>query len=137
MIRRPPRSTLFPYTTLFRSLSDQKEGVGSDAVREFLRGPRIGKHSLLDRVHGGYVGELSGTNAEGGARGGSPISAELRQDGRRQVRRWPDTPRAEPSRAVRKQLRAATRSPPEVCRSNPRSPERTSRHSHRGMRVSE
>src|SRR5256885_12093886 len=23
MIRRPPRSTLFPYTTLFRSLSDQ------------------------------------------------------------------------------------------------------------------
>src|SRR5258708_8124217 len=27
MIRRPPRSTLFPYTTLFRSLS-QIEGVG-------------------------------------------------------------------------------------------------------------
>src|SRR3712207_9577670 len=24
MIRRPPRSTLFPYTTLFRSLSDHK-----------------------------------------------------------------------------------------------------------------
>src|SRR2546429_3248870 len=24
MIRRPPRSTLFPYTTLFRSLSDRK-----------------------------------------------------------------------------------------------------------------
>src|SRR5256885_8752148 len=23
MIRRPPRSTLFPYTTLFRSMSDQ------------------------------------------------------------------------------------------------------------------
>src|SRR2546427_7562873 len=27
MIRRPPRSTLFPYTTLFRSRKD--EGVGS------------------------------------------------------------------------------------------------------------
>src|SRR5256885_3316493 len=27
MIRRPPRSTLFPYTTLFRSL--WKQGVGS------------------------------------------------------------------------------------------------------------
>src|ERR1035438_8749397 len=26
MIRRPPRSTLFPYTTLFRSVSDQDEG---------------------------------------------------------------------------------------------------------------
>src|SRR3712207_9460339 len=25
MIRRPPRSTLFPYTTLFRSTSDWKE----------------------------------------------------------------------------------------------------------------
>src|SRR3712207_8971708 len=24
MIRRPPRSTLFPYTTLFRSLDDQR-----------------------------------------------------------------------------------------------------------------
>src|SRR3712207_8670463 len=24
MIRRPPRSTLFPYTTLFRSMEDQK-----------------------------------------------------------------------------------------------------------------
>src|SRR5690349_23459411 len=27
MIRRPPRSTLFPYTTLFRSVAD---GVGQD-----------------------------------------------------------------------------------------------------------
>src|SRR2546426_8169802 len=28
MIRRPPRSTLFPYTTLFRSLSfDREEGM--------------------------------------------------------------------------------------------------------------
>src|SRR5258708_19169738 len=27
MIRRPPRSTLFPYTTLFRSLDDRKRDV--------------------------------------------------------------------------------------------------------------
>jgi len=27
MIRRPPRSTLFPYTTLFRSLLDALDGV--------------------------------------------------------------------------------------------------------------
>src|SRR3712207_7106985 len=27
MIRRPPRSTLFPYTTLFRSLSDTVSGI--------------------------------------------------------------------------------------------------------------
>src|SRR2546427_945215 len=28
MIRRPPRSTLFPYTTLFRSLQRLRHGVG-------------------------------------------------------------------------------------------------------------
>src|SRR3712207_8309002 len=28
MIRRPPRSTLFPYTTLFRSASDPTTGQG-------------------------------------------------------------------------------------------------------------
>src|SRR2546425_6489834 len=27
MIRRPPRSTLFPYTTLFRSLSEQQRAA--------------------------------------------------------------------------------------------------------------
>src|SRR3712207_7443889 len=29
MIRRPPRSTLFPYTTLFRSDTDQVERIGA------------------------------------------------------------------------------------------------------------
>src|SRR3712207_7930215 len=29
MIRRPPRSTLFPYTTLFRSYVDQAYGQGT------------------------------------------------------------------------------------------------------------
>src|SRR5256885_12014782 len=32
MIRRPPRSTLFPYTTLFRSLVRQRYRLWSDAV---------------------------------------------------------------------------------------------------------
>src|SRR3712207_8255968 len=30
MIRRPPRSTLFPYTTLFRSLAALPDGRGSN-----------------------------------------------------------------------------------------------------------
>src|SRR2546430_12722592 len=30
MIRRPPRSTLFPYTTLFRSGQDRDPGQGRD-----------------------------------------------------------------------------------------------------------
>src|SRR2546421_9261932 len=35
MIRRPPRSTLFPYTTLFRS-SDGGGSLGQRAARKFL-----------------------------------------------------------------------------------------------------
>src|SRR3712207_7230082 len=38
MIRRPPRSTLFPYTTLFRSApADQGDGGGRSGVGD--RGP--------------------------------------------------------------------------------------------------
>src|SRR3712207_7003736 len=32
MIRRPPRSTLFPYTTLFRSIVNQMDSTGLDAL---------------------------------------------------------------------------------------------------------
>src|SRR3712207_6999823 len=33
MIRRPPRSTLFPYTTLFRSRNRKPEAQAGDCVR--------------------------------------------------------------------------------------------------------
>src|SRR3712207_8676169 len=33
MIRRPPRSTLFPYTTLFRSLRGRGENLPRDGAR--------------------------------------------------------------------------------------------------------
>src|SRR3712207_7587913 len=42
MIRRPPRSTLFPYTTLFRSagrLEGSSVGVGAWMVRGTVGGP--------------------------------------------------------------------------------------------------
>src|SRR2546430_5555463 len=32
MIRRPPRSTLFPYTTLFRSMEDEADRVSVEDV---------------------------------------------------------------------------------------------------------
>src|SRR3989442_4820188 len=32
MIRRPPRSTLFPYTTLFRSVDELPRGRSADAI---------------------------------------------------------------------------------------------------------
>src|SRR3712207_8523407 len=35
MIRRPPRSTLFPYTTLFRSRRNPPEKIGNQSSRLF------------------------------------------------------------------------------------------------------
>src|SRR2546426_2851396 len=43
MIRRPPRSTLFPYTTLFRSgrQLDDHQGAGRDGQPQVDAGPRV------------------------------------------------------------------------------------------------
>src|SRR2546429_3357405 len=38
MIRRPPRSTLFPYTTLFRSLTEELNKLGIEVVRKTIVG---------------------------------------------------------------------------------------------------
>src|SRR5690242_20840997 len=53
MIRRPPRSTLFPYTTLFRSVHDH--GGGRAARREDeRRHPRPGRKVRgMDPLHEG------------------------------------------------------------------------------------
>src|SRR5436189_3210941 len=52
MIRRPPRSTLFPYTTLFRSgrrrLSRHRLGRLLPAARQDER-RRLGKHARADQ----------------------------------------------------------------------------------------
>src|SRR2546426_4895864 len=47
MIRRPPRSTLFPYTTLFRSRLPLEDGGGEEACRRAMR-----------RVFGNVEGEV-------------------------------------------------------------------------------
>src|SRR5256885_11271826 len=54
MIRRPPRSTLFPYTTLFRS----------DAGRRRLKGDNLFRGSLHDNRHG-TVGTQPGGDRRG------------------------------------------------------------------------
>src|SRR5256885_12932501 len=52
MIRRPPRSTLFPYTTLFRSwLTDD------DALRRFLGRNPEAKNAPIKRYKG--LGEMT------------------------------------------------------------------------------
>src|SRR2546430_5812247 len=45
MIRRPPRSTLFPYTTLFRSESGHSDQAGLRMVR---RTPRASRADVVD-----------------------------------------------------------------------------------------
>src|SRR3989442_15217956 len=53
MIRRPPRSTLFPYTTLFRSEVGDSLGIQS---RELIRRPQRGG-GLAELPHGlGVIG---------------------------------------------------------------------------------
>src|SRR2546421_9616369 len=48
MIRRPPRSTLFPYTTLFRSLLVPRTDAGfCEALREGLAPERTDVEPLL------------------------------------------------------------------------------------------
>src|SRR2546422_8292329 len=46
MIRRPPRSTLFPYTTLFRSRVAHRLGERREAgeIDEQDRGPQLRRH---------------------------------------------------------------------------------------------
>src|SRR3989454_1374478 len=54
MIRRPPRSTLFPYTTLFRSV---RSGEGTD----YFAGPRFRLKWMPLRGKPGY---FAGVNVE-------------------------------------------------------------------------
>src|SRR3989475_7082547 len=55
MIRRPPRSTLFPYTTLFRSLMEAVAGAvqADERIAVALESPRVSKAvkaALLERA---------------------------------------------------------------------------------------
>src|SRR2546429_4266353 len=57
MIRRPPRSTLFPYTTLFRSLSDsQRELPDLEPRATALRCAHAQRGSIRDRAGCGGLG---------------------------------------------------------------------------------
>src|SRR2546427_4607549 len=50
MIRRPPRSTLFPYTTLFRSRARRRAGAVRIRLHGLLRQTRrgLGRHRLYE-----------------------------------------------------------------------------------------
>src|SRR2546430_6714101 len=69
MIRRPPRSTLFPYTTLFRSPPTSRPAATRSVPRAGPRAP------------GGRSGSTGGTrpSAPGSARSSPPRMVEFRQ----------------------------------------------------------
>src|SRR2546427_1313487 len=72
MIRRPPRSTLFPYTTLFRSLGEidyqppgdrnlgrKTRALGPDRVLDHLHEPRLAfREDALDGRSEEHTSEL-------------------------------------------------------------------------------
>src|SRR5689334_23676207 len=58
MIRRPPRSTLFPYTTLFRSVGQAARGVGTGG--EAQQPGRCDVGQLHDLVRAECFGHLLG-----------------------------------------------------------------------------
>src|SRR2546425_6425180 len=71
MIRRPPRSTLFPYTTLFRS-------------RRHL----VAGRARADLRHAGFVvAAAAGVGGRAAADGGAPLRLPARFVARRPIRR--------------------------------------------------
>src|SRR5256885_15977940 len=87
MIRRPPRSTLFPYTTLFRSLFEVEDtgpgippALGQRIFEPYFRGPNTGAPGIglglatvkrLVESHSGTLG------VRAGAKGGRLFWVEL------------------------------------------------------------
>src|SRR3712207_7981229 len=76
MIRRPPRSTLFPYTTLFRSRPAGEEVISGRARRA---GPQ--RHVAVEvQVPAGPGGEHRDPTLERTGRGGAHGEAPSRPD---------------------------------------------------------
>src|SRR3712207_8922322 len=65
MIRRPPRSTLFPYTTLFRSIVEGQHGAEQD-VQEIDVGALQGDDGHPERQRQQIEGRKRGVLLEGG-----------------------------------------------------------------------
>src|SRR5256884_1506805 len=79
MIRRPPRSTLFPYTTLFRSSAD----AGAVAIATIVS---LGIHHIHREIAGGR--EVDG-HRSGGARPTLGVLHGVREGGHgRRCGRW-------------------------------------------------
>src|SRR2546430_11832977 len=72
MMRRPPRSTLFPYTALFRSeLLEFRALLVGDHLEDVVQGPRGIAAGSVE----GHLAEAAGSEALQGAVGLDPVHA--------------------------------------------------------------
>src|SRR2546430_16020285 len=71
MIRRPPRSTLFPYTTLFRSVLER------ELVRESV-GRAAEDRRVAERVQRGEAAQFAGLSNASGVRAATSSFLRLR-----------------------------------------------------------
>src|SRR2546422_3127627 len=60
MIRRPPRSTLFPYTTLFRSVGTSFGALTNDKGYYFINNVPLGTYTVRARFIGYAAAEVPG-----------------------------------------------------------------------------
>src|SRR2546422_9329370 len=114
MIRRPPRSTLFPYTTLFRSLEEERVQGRTDGILHGRRGGRDRRRAdsrarhrglllwLAARQRGvrqGRAGPAAGTLRERGPLGHAGEGGRVRDaaEGRGKEARVLPLPRAPPA----------------------------------------
>src|SRR3989442_15308509 len=87
MIRRPPRSTLFPYTTLFRSLSREVLSLRSRLAEHLVVKDLVGSSSAMTRVKE-VIAKVADSDSPGLIEGESGTGKELvaaaihRQSGR-------------------------------------------------------
>src|SRR3712207_7263614 len=78
MIRRPPRSTLFPYTTLFRSRAQAGREAGGLLVRvDQQKRPATGQRVTQPGPGGGLLGLIPGAGVEESAVRSGEHTAEL------------------------------------------------------------
>src|SRR3712207_8002738 len=75
MIRRPPRSTLFPYTTLFRS----RAGAGAGERGAAARVPRLVPHAARAEGGGGAASAAGGVGRGRRAAGASRSLLRVRR----------------------------------------------------------
>src|SRR2546426_753374 len=138
MIRRPPRSTLFPYTTLFRSRGRDRRRPGGAAREPAPRGADARRGAdRTRRQRGGRAVQRqrrSGGGCRGGRPGGGRAAVRLGRAGRGRRGRHPAGDRChgdrEPDRRRRRPGRHGGEAPRRQVGPRRRSPRRAHRRSH-------